>query len=121
MDFSDKRKIKSTLRQLKSRFNSLQIALQKAPTRSTNTTFKHHKRAGCSWENIQISSPSRRHLFSLKEHFQDIFERFRIPSEQDRVPTLQQLASYSLGKVAVFVSDLELDDFYDIIPPHCRQ
>jgi hypothetical protein len=34
---------------------------------------------------------------------------------------LLQLASQAMGKVAIHVDDIELEDFYDMIPDHCRR
>lgn len=112
IDFSDTRKIKTTLRQLKSRLNSIESSLQKAPSRSINT-FKTKKMTS----RIQVSSPSRRQIFNFKEHFKELLERFQIVSR----PSLLELSSASLGKIAVFVNDLEMEDFYEAIPSHCRR
>jgi hypothetical protein len=110
-EFGDSRKIKTTLRQLKSRLNSIESSLQKAPSRSFNT-YKTKKSAG-----IQVSSPSRRQIFNFKEHFKEVLERFQIDSR----PSLLELSSASLGKIAVFVNDMEMEDFYEAIPSHCRR
>jgi hypothetical protein len=125
---TDCRKIKSVLRQLKSRISVLHKSIQKAPSKSNTSqisqlTFKQLKKTirRDSWEaSCNVSSPSRRLIFNLKDHFQDQIERVLIQGNS-KFPSLLQLSSYTMGKVAIHVEDIELEDFYELIPAHCRK
>ncbi|KAI8901780.1 hypothetical protein BC833DRAFT_617282 [Globomyces pollinis-pini] len=137
MDYSDIRKIKSTIRQMKSKIQSLSTTLQQAPTNSLSISHRYSSitlkpiKPIDAINRIKVSSPARKHILTLKDHFNDQLDRIINSTTTTDFPSLAHLCCFTIGKLAIeFNTDVnttdsidisnDQDDFYDYIPPHFR-
>ncbi|KAJ3000411.1 hypothetical protein HDV02_005771 [Globomyces sp. JEL0801] len=138
MDYSDIRKIKSTIRQMKSKIQSLSTTLQQAPTNSLSISHRYSSitlkpiKPIDAINRIKVSSPARKHILTLKDHFNDQLDRIINSTTTTDFPSLAHLCCFTIGKLAIeFNTDVnttdsidisnDQDDFYDYIPPHFRR